>query len=247
MTTTRRRVTYPESDGKPMGETEVHVFELIRVLLTLRAWFSLRPEVYVGGNMMFYWIEGNPRASISPDVFVVIGARPSPPRRTFKVWEEGLPPTAVFEITSRKTRREDQNKKRGVYESIGVQEYVLYDPLGEYLRPPLQVLRLTDGAYQPVAPEPDGSLVSEALGLTLRLVDGRLRFFDRATGAWLFSSDELAAAAVARANEEAARADEEAARANEEAAARRAVEARNAELEARLRERDARNGRDGAP
>jgi Uma2 family endonuclease len=225
MTTTTRRMNYPESDGKPMGETEVHVFELIRVLLTLRAWFAPRPEVYVGGNMMFYWIEGNPKASISPDVFVVIGARPSPPRRTFKVWEEGLPPTAVFEITSRKTRREDQNKKRAVYESIGVQEYVLYDPLGEYLRPPLQVLSLTDGVYQPVAPEADGSLVSEALGLTLRLVDGRLRFFEQGTGTELLSPDELVAAANARAA---------------------AAEARVAELEARERERNARSGRDGA-
>jgi Uma2 family endonuclease len=233
MTTTTRRVYYPERDGKPMGETEVHVFELIRVLLTLRAWFKPREDVYVGGSMMFYWVEGNPKLSISPDVFVVLGARPSPPRRTFKVWEEGLPPTAVFEITSRKTKREDQGKKREVYQSIGVQEYVLYDPLGEYLRPPLQVLSLTEGIYQPVEPEADGSITSSALGLTLRLIDGRLRFFEQGTGVMLLSPDELAAAATARADEEAA--------------ARRAAEARVAELEARERERNERHGRNGGP
>src|SRR5438046_9192941 len=107
MTTATRRVYYPESDGKPMGETEVHVFELIRVLTTLRAWFRRLTAVYVGANMMFYYEEGNPKASVSPDVFVVFGVPTTPPRRTYKLWEEGVAPAVVFEISSRKTRRED--------------------------------------------------------------------------------------------------------------------------------------------
>lgn len=221
MTTTTRRVQYPESDGKPMGETEVHVFELIRVLTTLRAWFQRLTGIYVGGNMMFYYEEGNPKAAISPDVFVVFGVPTSPPRRTYKLWEERVPPTVVFEISSRKTRREDLGKKREVYERIGVPEYVLYDPLAEYLRPPLQGYRLTDGAYAPIPAEPDGSLQSDALNLTLRLVRGRLRFFDRETGVELLSPEE--------------RADTEAARAEAEALRAAIAEARVAELEARLR------------
>ncbi len=204
-TTARRPVYYPESDGKPMGETEVHVFELIRILTTLHAWFRRLANVYVGGNMMFYYEEGNPKASLSPDVFVVFGVPIAPPRRTYKVWEEGTPPTAVFEITSRKTRREDLTKKRAIYERIGVREYILYDPLGEYLRPPLQLFRLTDGVYTLVEPEPDGTVPSDSLGLSLRLLDGRLRLFDRASGIELLSPEERADAAEARVAELEAR------------------------------------------
>jgi len=221
-TTTRRRIYYPESDGKPLGETEVYVFELIRILTTLRPWFRRLVNIYVGGNMMFYHEEGNPKASLSPDVFVVFGVPTTPPRRTYKLWEEGVPPAAVFEITSRKTRREDLGKKHDLYERIGVREYILYDPLGEYLRPPLQGSRLTDGTYAPIAPEPDGALHSEALGLTLRLVEGRLRLFDRTSGAELLSPE-------GRADAEAVRAD--------------AAEARVAELEARLRGANGRQDR----
>jgi Uma2 family endonuclease len=236
-TTSRREVIYPESDGKPIGETEVHVFELIRILTTLRAWFRPLTDIYVGGNMMVYFEEGNPKASVSPDVFVVFGMPTTPPRRTYKLWAEGVPPSAVFEISSRKTRREDLNKKRDLYECIGVAEYVLCDPLAEYLQPLLQGFRLTGGAYTPIAPERHGALQSEALGLFLRLVDGRLRYFDRATGVELLSPEERAELEMEQADLEAARADLEAARAA-------TAEARVAELEARLR---GANGRQQGP
>jgi Uma2 family endonuclease len=221
-TTARRRISYPESDGKSMGETEVHVFELIRILTTLRAWFGRLADIYVGGNMMVYYEEGNPKASVSPDVFVVFGVPTTPPRRTYKLWEEGVPPTAVFETSSRKTRREDLTKKHDLYQRIGVAEYILYDPLAEYLRPPLQGFRLTGRAYAPITPEPDGALHSTALGLLLRQVDGRLRLLDRASGVELLSPEERAYVETARAE---------------------AAEARVAELEARLRGENGRQDR----
>lgn len=222
MATTARRVYYPESDGKPMGETEVHVFELIRILTTLRAWFRRTADVYIGGTMMFYYEEGNPKASISPDVFVVFGVPTAPPRRTYKLWEEGVPPVAVFELTSRKTRREDLGKKRDLYQRIGVREYILYDPLGEYLRPPLQGFRLTGATYEPIVSDAEGTLHSDALGLTLRLVDGRLRLFDQSSGVELLSPEERVEAEAARAE---------------------AAEARVVELEARLRGANGRQDR----
>ena len=138
-------VIYPEGDGKPMAETPVHRDELIRLIQTLQDAFAGRADVYVSGNMMLYYEEGNPRASASPDVFVVIGVPKLPERRVYKVWEEGAPPTVVMEITSRSTRREDLHKKWELYIRLGVREYILYDPLGEYLRPPLQGFRLVAG------------------------------------------------------------------------------------------------------
>ena len=54
----------------------------------------------------------------------------------------------VFEITSRVSRLEDLGIKRAVYAMLGVQEYFLYDPLGEYLRPLLQGYLLQEEEYQ---------------------------------------------------------------------------------------------------
>lgn len=195
-----RPIYYPESDGKPVAETELHFLELVRLHGAMRARYADRPDVYVGSNLFLYYEEGNPRTSISPDLMVVLGAPKLPLRRTYKLWEEGYPPTFVLELTSKKTRREDLGKQRDVYARIGVAEYVLYDPLAEYLKPALQGFRLVNGIYQPLPYEPDGSLVSEHLGIRLTLVVGRPRLFDAATGEPLLSPEERVQAEAARAN-----------------------------------------------
>ena len=59
-------------------------------------------------------------------------------RRTYLRWDEGAAPAAVFEITSRSTRREDRRTKRPLYQRLGVEEYFLFDPLGDCLVPALQ-------------------------------------------------------------------------------------------------------------
>ena len=46
------------------------------------------------------------------------------------------------------SRRDDERCKRDVYAALGVSEYFLYDPRGEYLTPPLQGWRLRDGEYR---------------------------------------------------------------------------------------------------
>ncbi len=50
----RKDIYYPESDGKPMAETGIHVEELLRVLTTIQDAFAGRDDVYVAGNIMFY-------------------------------------------------------------------------------------------------------------------------------------------------------------------------------------------------
>jgi Uma2 family endonuclease len=233
---TRRLVVYPTSDGKPMAETDVHRQEMTRLIDTLDALFAADPAMYVSGNLLLHYEEGDPRASVAPDVFVVRGVAKGL-REVYKLWEEQRPPVLIIEVTSRTTRREDLGKKQELYARLGVREYILYDPLGEYLRPPLQGYRLGAGAYRAMEPDAEYGLLSE-LGLRLRLMDGRLMLFDRQTGARLLSPAERVAAEAARADAEAARADAEAARADAEATARRTAEQRIAELEAML-QRDA--------
>ncbi|NJN67827.1 MAG: Uma2 family endonuclease [Chloroflexaceae bacterium] len=190
-----RAIEYPESDGQPMAETDVHRDEMVDVINTLKQFFREQPEIYVSGNLFIYYEEGNPRASVAPDVFVVKGV-PKGRRHIYKLWEEGRSPAMVIEITSRKTRREDQHKKRTTYAALKVREYFLYDPLAEYLRPPLQGYRLQGegDSYLPISPNEDGSLLSQEVGVRLKIVDHRLRLIDARRGEMLLAPDEEAAA-----------------------------------------------------
>src|SRR5215475_7189396 len=170
---TQKPIHYPETDGKPMAETDVHIDVLIYLREALRDHFRDDPRVYVAGNMLFYYEEGNPAACVAPDVFVVQGVAKGE-RRTYRLWEEGQPPAVVFEITSRSTRLEDLGTKRALYSMLGVQEYFLYDPLGEYLQPPLQGYWLQEGEYQRMPPIGPDHWMSQVLHLELRLENGRL-------------------------------------------------------------------------
>ena len=201
ITTTVQQIHYPESDGKPMGETDVHIDALIYLREALRDHFRDDPQMYVAGNMLLYYEEGNPAACVAPDVFVVQGV-PKGERRTYRLWEEHQPPAVVFEITSRGSRLEDLGTKRVIYATLGVREYFLYDPLGEYLRPSLQGYRLQEGEYQRLPPEGQGRLTSQALGLELRVEEGRLRLVNPETGERLLTPAE---ALAARRTEAAAR------------------------------------------
>lgn len=184
-------VIYPESDGKPMAETDVHLREMVDAIHTLRDYYRDRPDVYVAGNMLLYYEEGNPAASVAPDVFVVFGV-PKGERRTFKLWEENAAPRVVIEFSSRSTYLEDRGNKQEVYRAIGVQEYFLFDPLEEYLDPPLQGRCRQGDELLRIPRQRDGSLRSEVLGLELRREGSRLRFVDPKTGTPLLSRLERA-------------------------------------------------------
>ena len=159
-------VCYPESDGQPVAETDVHRTLMFELIGTLQAFFRADPHVYISGNLFLYYQEGDPRRVVAPDVFVVQGVH-NHQRRIYKLWEEGVVPAVVFELTSRSTRREDLRTKYDLYARLGVTEYFLFDPLGEYLRPPCRGYRLEQGQYRPLVPAEDGSLWSAALGLAL--------------------------------------------------------------------------------
>lgn len=248
MTTTPRRrrsirrpdraTFYPEEDGQPMGATPIHRDVIIRSFQILQDRYAARDDVYVSSDMMCYYVEGNPYRSICPDVFVTFGAPKLPERRVYKLWEEG-PFDVVLETTSVSTRKVDTETKRERYQSLGVREYFLFDPLGEYLHPRLRGFRLVDGIYQELVPSDGGALISEVLGLRLIPSGETLRLWDIATDTEALPPSERAAEAIVRARVEGARAEAESARAEAEAGARRAADARIAELEALLAQRAA--------
>ena len=226
-------IDYPSSDGKPLAENDAQLHAILYAVGALRVRYGERPDVYVSGDLLVYYEEGNRNVSVAPDAFVVFGVEDRL-RMSYRVWEEGKGPDFVLEVASPNTWREDVRRNPGIYAGLGVGEYFLLDPMGEHYTPRLQGYRLVDGGYEPlVAVESiDRTLTlhSEVLGLELRAKGEEMRFHDPATGETLLSYDEEH---TARRTAEA-RAEEEAAARREEAAARRAAEARVAELEARL-------------
>ena len=214
---------YPESDGKPMGETDEHIKETIRLRQMLERFYAGQP-VYVSGNLLVFYEQGNPKKFIVPDVFVVKGIEPGN-RRIYKIWFERKPPDAIIEVTSRKTKKMDMVAKPALYGQLRVSEYFLFDPTQDYLEPPLQGHRLIGGRYEPIPPDAQGALVSDQLGLRLRAEGRQLMLYRLDTGQRLLTAEEeLQIESEAR---------------QAEAEARRAAEAEIARLREQLRSRDA--------
>jgi len=182
---------YPDSDGAPMGETEIHVIAIFDLYHALRRHFRHRQDVHVAADMFLYYEQGNPRACKAPDVMVSKGVRGKHPRRSFRVWEENAVPAVAFEVTSLKSRREDATEKPRAYAEAGVAEYFIFDPLDEYLKPRLQGFRLGPNGYEALPLDDDGRLTSQQLALFLKAEQALLRAFDIQTGAALPSLDEV--------------------------------------------------------
>lgn len=213
-------VVYPETDGEPMAETDTHRDLMAEALIyPLKEYFRDQPDVYVSGNLLLYYEEGNPRASVAPDVFVVFGI-PKGKRRIYKLWEEEKAPDVVVELTSASTRQKDLGDKRLLYEELGVREYFIFDPLHEYLEPPLRGFRLEEGFYRPLkaalTTADEWEIKSDLLQLILRAKGSQLRLYDPQQERLLPTLAEASAAL------------------RQEAAARHLAETRLAELEAEL-------------
>lgn len=253
----RRRVFYPDGDGKPMAESNPHVSHLVNVREILWYWLRNDETANVDANMLLFYKKGFPKQRIAPDVFVVWGVAKRR-RRSFKIWVEKQAPQVVFEITSRKTQDEDLGTKRAIYARIGVEEYYLFDPLGHYMHPPLRGYQLVDEEYTlrrtetlvPPAFEekavgaPASDLVqgwrlpSNRLKLDLwALPTGQadmpyeLRFFDPAAEEWL--PDPQQAMSLMKLFEKQLA--EAKAKMQREARARQAAEAENERLKAELK------------
>lgn len=216
-------VYYPESDGQPMAESDIHRSDLIYTVEALTQFFRDREDVYVSGNLLVYYQPGYPAKSFAPDTFVVFGIS-NHQRRSYKIWEEGgRVPDVVIEFTSNSTKADDAGSKKGLYAFLGVKEYYMFDPTGDYLPTPLVGYTLDAGDFVLSTPAEDGALTSSLLGLRLVPEGALLRLYVAATGEPL----PLYGEAVEIARQQRERAEAERARAD-------AAEQRVAELLAEL-------------
>ena len=226
---TQNEIEYPESDGKPMGETDLHRDWMFRLLEIFRQRYRDQ-RVYIASDLLVYYEEGSLSRFVVPDCFVVLDCNPGR-RRTFQTWNEKRVPDVVFEVTSRGTSSTDIVDKPVIYERMGVQEYFLYDPTASYLQPPLQGYRLTNGTLYEIA-KTNGRLRCETLSVELFLHGDDLVIVDTETGVEQVTKAE----AEELAREQAQQKQLEAQRMREqELEARLLAERRVQELEEKLR------------
>ena len=185
-------IHYPESDGKPMAESDYQRKPLAYLIEALEVYYEDEQDVYASGNMNLYYREGKPQFVVAPDVFVVFGI-PKRERRVYQTWVEGKGPDLVIEILSETTWRNDLHDKPELYQKLGVNEYYLYDPLGTHLKPALRGFALAEGGPIPLdwAPGHDRRICSQLLDLHLCLTERGLRLYDPLKGDYLPTYDEL--------------------------------------------------------
>jgi Uma2 family endonuclease len=231
-------VYYPSSDGEPMAETDFHVLAIRYLLDALDDVFAGRTDVFVTGNVNWFWAEGDSTKRRAPDAMVVFGVRRGP-RRSFRSWlEGGAVPAVCFEMASEKTWKANLGEVKDDYEASGVKEYFVYDPTNEYLpkgKGPLMGFRRRGGKFQAIRPDKDGSMVSRQLGLRLTPEGLILRCSYADTGEVIPTREERIAAEKAKAEVEQARAEAETVRAEAERARAEALAAEVARLKAMLR------------
>lgn len=185
------KLYYPESDATPMAETDVHAKLMINLWFALENFFRHDPQVYVSRNLFLYYVKGDPKKNVAPDIFFVRGA-PKGDRRVYLLWEEGVAPQVIIEPSSEHTWKEDVFKKFHVYEKLGVHEFFIFDPTSDYIKgSPLIGFRLVDGEYVELELK-DDRLRSEELGLDLVIIGSELRLFNPLAGKYLLTPDEEA-------------------------------------------------------
>lgn len=139
---------------------------------------------HVGNQLtLVAWAPSGDAWRPSPDIMVHPDAGPMP-RKEMVAAESGVP-ALVIEVASETTWRYDVNVKDGKaagYHALGVSEYLVFDPTGDYLPERCRGWRHPAGTTEPWQPTHDGRYESGSLGLSLqpdglllRVLDGQGR------------------------------------------------------------------------
>jgi Uma2 family endonuclease len=159
-----------EEDSVPVSGLHDFVGDYLRDALSIHL-----PEHWVAEDLCCYWIPGNNRVYLAPDLFVAEPARPHPLPSSFRLWEHG-PLRLVIEIGSRTSLRQDVGPKLEQYsEGLRPAEYLYYDADNGVLT----LHRLVGEQYVAVPPDAQGKVGSEGARASFALeADGFLRAFD---------------------------------------------------------------------
>ncbi len=228
----------PYSDGEPL-ESDRHVLGMQLLISSLKPWLRRRYQGseragYVSGDMFLYFSpeQIKSRHFRGPDVLIALGVEPGE-RKSWVVWQEGKAPDVVIELLSESTHKTDKAIKPRVYrDEVGVREYYWFDPFeptdfAGFAFPESQVesgeASSRDALEPNLAPNENGWIMSEALGLRLGTWQGSYEGVEAVWLRWYTADGELLLSEDAeRAEEQTRRAEEQTRRAEEQA--RRAEE-----------------------
>jgi len=105
-------VYYPEGPHMPEGDMQTR--RRMELVVALRGWLGEhRPDAWVCCDINIYYLEGDPRVVVAPDVAVAFGVDTAmvENKGTYKVWEAGAAPSFALEIASPNTFRTDLYEK----------------------------------------------------------------------------------------------------------------------------------------
>lgn len=197
------------------------------------------PDCYVSFQR---WLRRDPkgqRPPLQPDILVAFGV-PDALRRVYDPWEHGRPPTMVAEWLSESSLTADRELKPEEYRKLGIGEYWLFNPHGEFHDPRIQGWDLqAAGGSAPFPPAEDGGVPSRVLPVRFAVREALLEVLDAATGEpltpWRAQEVRIREETAAREQADVARLRADAAREQSDAA-RRQLEEEVARLRAELRQ-----------
>ncbi|AFZ42556.1 protein of unknown function DUF820 [Halothece sp. PCC 7418] len=135
----------PDSDDTPVdNELQELIPHLLRSILAL-IW-SDRWDWYFGIDMGIYYDPN--QSAIVPDGFLSLGVprvKDENLRLSYVLWEEENVPILALEVISQ-TSNQEYTKKKEIYQTIGIQYYVIYNPQRKR-KPRLEVYSLENQEY----------------------------------------------------------------------------------------------------
>lgn len=189
-----------EDEGFEMGESDYHTDTVEILSCGLKAHLRGRRRVRAFFNLNLYYSREDPHAYVSPDGMVVVPSRSLTEEvNPYSIGIDGPAPILTAEILSQRTAQQgDLTDKLIVYARLKVQEYMLIDVTGRFLKQRLLLKRLQPDGIWMDEQDADGGITSQ-LGFRLIIEkDGRLRVIDAKTGNRYLRPDEAEDAKRAR-------------------------------------------------
>ncbi len=157
---------YPYEDDEPMAATHYHAIQITLFFDQLYRLYQSEPNILVGCDSFIYYSEGDRKKRVAPDVYVVLGAKETPLRRSFYTWAEGVVPDTIFEFLSESTKKDDRDKKVQIYlEDMEAKEYFIHEPIPEKPAEFRGWYRDTSGEIIEMTQDKPRTLYSERLNL----------------------------------------------------------------------------------
>lgn len=158
------------------------------------SWKTDEPFVAMTNVGLFYAVKQPP---IVPDMLLSMGVTPPPDlkdytekrNRAYFIWEYGKAPDLVIEVVSN-FKGGELGEKLTRYAALGIEYYVVYDPLEEYGQPPLRVFIRRSREYEAL-----DEAVFPDIGLRLGMWHGSYQGIEGDWLRWFTADGEVLATA----------------------------------------------------